>query len=89
MVDCIVTTGGGIEEDFIKCLSDFHLGDFYANDIEMRQKALNRIGNIVVPSSSYCKFEDWLIPNFYEMYAFLNLHSRICLSLKQVRGVKE
>lgn len=65
MVDCIVTTGGGIEEDFIKCMSDFHLGDFYADDFDMRKKALNRIGNIIVPSENYCKFEDWLIPHFY------------------------
>eukprot|EP00345_Euplotes_harpa_P009943 CAMPEP_0168333992 /NCGR_PEP_ID=MMETSP0213-20121227/9963_1 /TAXON_ID=151035 /ORGANISM="Euplotes harpa, Strain FSP1.4" /LENGTH=165 /DNA_ID=CAMNT_0008338473 /DNA_START=28 /DNA_END=521 /DNA_ORIENTATION=- len=28
MVDCIVTTTGGIEEDFIKCFSDFYIGDF-------------------------------------------------------------
>lgn len=68
MVDCIVTTGGGIEEDFMKCMNSFHLGDFYANDIEMRKKALNRIGNIVVPSENYCKLEDWLIPLFYEMF---------------------
>ena len=27
-VDVIVTTAGGIEEDFIKCLGDFILGDF-------------------------------------------------------------
>ena len=26
MVDCIVTSAGGIEEDFIKCLADFHMG---------------------------------------------------------------
>ena len=26
MIDCIVTTAGGIEEDFIKCFSDFYLG---------------------------------------------------------------
>lgn len=67
MVDCIVTTGGGIEEDLMKCMSTFHLGDFYADDKDLRKKALNRIGNIVVQSESYCKLEDWLIPLFYEM----------------------
>lgn len=25
-------------------------------------KGLNRIGNMVVPNSNYCKFEDWIIP---------------------------
>jgi deoxyhypusine synthase len=28
MVDCIVTTAGGIEEDFIKCLAPTYIGDF-------------------------------------------------------------
>ncbi|EGR34315.1 hypothetical protein IMG5_016550 [Ichthyophthirius multifiliis] len=68
MIDCIVTSAGGIEEDFIKCLADFHIGDFNTNDILLRQKAINRIGNIYVPSENYCKLEDWLIPLFYEMY---------------------
>lgn len=67
-IDCIVTTAGGIEEDFIKCLSKFHLGSFYLNDKELRMKSLNRIGNILVPSENYGIFEDWLIPIFYEMY---------------------
>jgi deoxyhypusine synthase len=26
MVDCIVTTCGGIEEDFIKCMGNFYIG---------------------------------------------------------------
>lgn len=26
MVDCIVTSSGGIEEDFIKCMLGFHMG---------------------------------------------------------------
>ncbi len=59
MVDCIVTSAGGVEEDFIKCLATFHIGSFNADDKEMRKKALNRIGNILVPSENYCKFEDW------------------------------
>jgi deoxyhypusine synthase len=68
MIDCIVTSAGGIEEDFIKCLANFHMGTFDANDVELRLKAINRIGNIYVPSDCYCKLEDWLIPIFYEMY---------------------
>ena len=28
MVDALVTTAGGIEEDFIKCLADTYIGDF-------------------------------------------------------------
>lgn len=25
-------------------------------------KGLNRIGNMLVPNSNYCKFEDWIMP---------------------------
>lgn len=37
MINCIVTTAGGIEEDFIKCLSPFIKGNFDVNDAEMRK----------------------------------------------------
>ncbi len=33
MIDCIVSSAGGIEEDFIKCLADFTLGKFEVDDI--------------------------------------------------------
>ncbi|KAL4475453.1 hypothetical protein ABPG72_022088 [Tetrahymena utriculariae] len=89
MVDCIVTTAGGVEEDFIKCMSDFHLGDFHANDIEMRKKALNRIGNIVVPSENYCKLEDWLIPIFFEMYEEQKKNGEIWSPSKVIRKLGE
>jgi len=62
MIDCIVTTAGGVEEDFIKCLAPFYLGDFKLNGRTLRSKGLNRIGNILVPNSNYRKFEDWFVP---------------------------
>lgn len=63
MVDCIVTTAGGIEEDFIKCLAPTYLGDFnkYKGG-DLRDRGINRIGNLLVPNDNYCKFEDWLMP---------------------------
>lgn len=61
-VDCIVTTGGGIEEDLIKCLAPTYLGDFSLRGSELRKKGLNRIGNLLVPNDNYCKFEDWINP---------------------------
>ena len=65
LVDCIVTTAGGIEEDFIKCLpgASTFLGSFDAfRGAELRKQGLNRIGNLVIPNENYCKFEDWLKP---------------------------
>ena len=31
MVDCIVTSAGGVEEDLIKCLKPSYIGKFLAN----------------------------------------------------------
>ncbi|NJE26813.1 deoxyhypusine synthase [Thermococcus sp. MV5] len=63
-VDVIVTTAGGVEEDFIKALKPFILGDWHVNDAEMREKGINRIGNIFVPNDRYIEFERYMIPFF-------------------------
>jgi deoxyhypusine synthase len=62
LVDVIVTSAGGIEEDFIKCLGDFKLGSFSADGTKLREKGINRIGNIFVPNSRYVKFEQFILP---------------------------
>ncbi len=61
-VDVLVTTGGGVEEDIIKCLDDFKIGAFSASGETLRKKGINRIGNIFVPNSRYIKFEKWISP---------------------------
>lgn len=61
-VSAIVTSAGGVEEDFIKCLGDTYMSSFSAPGAELRRQGLNRIGNLVVPNSNYCKFEDWVVP---------------------------
>jgi len=67
-VDVIVTTAGGIEEDFIKCFGDFKLGRFSASGELLRQKGVNRTGNIFVPNSLYCKFEEFITPILQDLY---------------------
>jgi len=66
-VSAIVTTAGGIEEDFIKCLGKTYLADFNLDGASLRKKGLNRIGNLVVPNDNYCAFEDWVIPILDQM----------------------
>lgn len=68
MINVVVTSAGGVEEDIIKCLGDFVLGDFEASGEELREKAVNRIGNIFVPNSRYEKFEDFVMPILEEFY---------------------
>lgn len=143
MVDVLVTTAGGIEEDLIKCMGNTYVGDFalkgalalylldasrkaaatrcrlpwrhvgsvwgggrgkgatchmcallqtrarawshqrhttrtrctYVQSIhthhcagkELRAQGLNRIGNMLVPNSNYCAFEDWIMPLLDDM----------------------
>lgn len=68
-VSAIVTTAGGIEEDFIKCLGKTYLADFNLDGADLRRKGMNRIGNLIVPNDNYCKFEDWVTPILDAMLA--------------------
>jgi deoxyhypusine synthase len=62
LVHCLVSTAGGVEEDFIKCLADTYLGDFKLKGSELRKQGLNRLGNLLIPNDNYCKFEDFVMP---------------------------
>jgi deoxyhypusine synthase len=62
MVDVLVTTAGGVEEDVIKCLAPTYVGDFQMKGADLRSKGINRAGNMLIPNSNYCKFEDWVMP---------------------------
>jgi deoxyhypusine synthase len=67
-VNVCVTSGGGFEEDIIKCLDDTFLGDFRLPGKELREKAINRIGNLLVSNNNYIKFEEFAMPILEEMY---------------------
>jgi len=68
-VNILVTSAGGIEEDFIKCFGDFKLGDFRADGKTLREKGINRAGNIYIPNSRYCDFENFIMPILEEFYS--------------------
>lgn len=61
-VDVIVSTAGGIEEDFMKCLAPTFLGDFKLKGRDLRANGVNRLGNLLIPNQNYCLFEDWVNP---------------------------
>jgi len=60
LVHILITTTGGIEEDLIKTMKPFILGKFDISGKELRDKGINRIGNIFVPNDRYCLFEEWI-----------------------------
>lgn len=68
MVDCIVTTTGGIEEDFMKSMSHFSLGNFNMDDKQNRLNGHCRIGNILVPNENYIKLEAFLLPLLNQLW---------------------
>ena len=39
-----------------------YLGDFSLPGRELRDRGINRIGNLLVPNNNYVKFEEWLMP---------------------------
>ncbi len=67
-VNVVVTTTGGIEEDIIKCLGDFTIGDFSLDGKKLREEGINRIGNILVPNNRYVSFEKFVQPILEELY---------------------
>lgn len=69
LVDVLVTTAGGVEEDFIKTLKSFVLGSFHADDSKLRNNGINRIGNIFVPNDRYIAFEKKMMPFLEKLHA--------------------
>lgn len=69
LVDAFVSTGGGVEEDVIKCLGKTLIGDFSLVGKDLRQRGLNRIGNLLVPNDNYCAFEDFFLPVIERLHA--------------------
>lgn len=69
MISCIVTTCGGIEEDFMKLLANHYIGDFALDGEKLRGKGLNRIGNLIVPNNNYSLLESWFLELVKVMHA--------------------
>jgi len=61
LANVIVTTIGGIEEDIMKAHGEkFSVGKFNADDVELYEKGVNRVGNLFIRNESYSRFEDVL-----------------------------
>jgi len=68
LVHFLVTTTGGLEEDVIKTHGAFLHGDFNADGARLREKGVNRTGNIYVPNERYIWFETFMKGVLQELY---------------------
>ncbi len=61
IVDVLITTVGAIEEDIMKALGEkFYIHRFSADDVELHELGMNRIGNILISNDSYARFEAFI-----------------------------
>lgn len=67
LVDVLVTSAGGVEEDFMKCMAPHFLGDFKLAGKDLRYQGVNRLGNLLVPNDNYCLFEEFAAPILEKM----------------------
>lgn len=64
----IVTSIAGIEEDIIKSLKPFVIGDFEVSGSKLFDSGVGRIGNIFVPFDRYLYFEKFIDPLLEKIY---------------------
>ncbi len=53
LVDVIVTTCGTLDHDVARCWKDYYKGSFLMDDGRLRERHINRLGNVLVPNESY------------------------------------
>ncbi len=68
-VDVIITTSGSLTEDVIKTARPFKMGEWKADEAELREQGINRLGNIYVPSDRYVWLEQYLYDFFADFFA--------------------
>ena len=85
LVHFLVTTTGGLEEDIIKTHGAFLHGDFNADGAKLREKGVNRSGNIFVPNERYIWFEEFIKPVLAKTYATQKKTGKITDSVEFVK----
>jgi len=68
-IHTIITTASGAEEDIIKHLSNFKLGDFDVAGRSLFEHGIGRIGNIFVPNSRYMLLERFMNELLNKIYS--------------------
>ena len=69
LVDVVITTCGTLDHDLARVWENYYHGDFLADDVKLRRKGINRLGNVFVPNESYgIILEKKLQPIFSSIY---------------------
>ncbi|WP_148416599.1 deoxyhypusine synthase [Haloferax sp. KTX1] len=68
-VDVLITTSGSLTEDVIKTAKPFKMGSWDADEGALRERGINRLGNIYVPSDRYVWLEEYLYDFFEDFFA--------------------
>lgn len=65
----LVTTAGAIEEDIMKANGEkFNIGSFDSDDVDLHERGINRVGNLMINTEGYMKFEDWILSALEKCY---------------------
>lgn len=68
LVHAIVTSGGGVEEDIIKCLGGFRIEGGHKGNMDETMRSAYRIGNIRIGRGVYQKFQRSVMPVLRDVY---------------------
>ena len=52
-MDCVITTCGTLDHDLARIWRKYYHGSFEMDDVELHQKEIHRLGNILIPIDSY------------------------------------
>jgi deoxyhypusine synthase len=55
LFDAVITTAGTLDHDLARIWRDYYHGSFMANDKELHNEGINRLGNIFIPNECYGK----------------------------------
>jgi len=70
LFDVVITTTGTLDHDLARVWKDYYHGSFMADDKELHQQGINRLGNIFIPLECYGSIlEEKIQPVLTELYA--------------------
>lgn len=73
----LVTTAGGVEEDIIKTIKPFVIGSYNTPGSYLRDKGINRTGNIFIPNDRYVYFERFMNKFLERLYNIQKKENKI------------